>query len=201
MGPNRVSVSRLYLLYLLCRVEKAKWGSKCTEWLLGDNPRVIRWVIDDGWLDEVALALVDLICAHSELVAVLFTVLEELLHFLILHFVLDRADHDALLVALTNLDTLSEVHHSLEEGLIDVLMDVDALCGDADLSRVVERTHGDFGSGLFDVNVRQDNGSVVAAPKTSTSDPVPTEDTSLTIRGSHASMSSQRSPLSSCPSQ
>jgi len=105
-----------------------------TERLLGDDARVVRRVVDDRRLYEVAGTLFDLLGADGELVTVLLAVLEELLHLLVLHFVLDGSDQDAGLVARADLDALGEGDHGFQEGLVDVLVDVDALGGDADLA-------------------------------------------------------------------
>ena len=134
-----------------------------TERLLGDDARVVGRVVDDSRLDEVAVALLDLLGADGELVAVLLAVLEELLHFLVLHLVLDGPDQDAVLVARADFDAFGEGDHGFQEGLVDVLVHVDALGGDANLTRIVEGAHGHFRRRLFDVDVREDDGGVVAA--------------------------------------
>ncbi len=134
-----------------------------TKRLLGDDARVVGRVVDDRRLDEVAGTLFDLLGADGELVTVLLAVLEELLYLLVLHFVLDGPDQDTGLVARADLDALGEGDHGFQEGLVDVLVDVDALGGDADLARVIEGAHGNFGGGLFDVDVWEDDGGIVAA--------------------------------------
>ncbi len=99
-------------------------GGGHTEWFLGNDARVVWRVVDDGRLDEVAVALLDVLRSDGELVAVLLAVLEELLHLFVLHFVLDGADQDAVVVAGADLDALGEVDHGFQEGLVDVLVDV-----------------------------------------------------------------------------
>ena len=136
-------------------------GHDGAEGLLSDDAAVVGRVVDDGRLDEEALALGGGVLADGELVAVLLGVREELLDLLVLHLVLDGAEQRAGL-GVTDLDGLGEVDHLLEELLVDALVDVDALGGDTDLARVLEGTHNDLGGGLLDVNVGEDDGGVVA---------------------------------------
>lgn len=136
-------------------------GDDGAEGLLGDDAGVVGRVVDDGGLDEEALVAGDGVIANSELVAILARVVEELLDFLVLHLVLDGAEQGAGF-GVADGDGLGEVDHLLEELLVDALVDVDALGGDADLARVLEGAHDDLGSDLLDVDVGQDDGGVVA---------------------------------------
>jgi hypothetical protein len=70
-------------------------GHDGAEGLLGDDAAVVGRVVDDGGLDEVALALGGGVLADGELVAVLLGVREELLDLLVLHLVLDGAEQRA----------------------------------------------------------------------------------------------------------
>lgn len=136
---------------------------RLTKRLLLHNARVLRGVVDDGRLDEVALARGDVGVAIGEFVALLLAVLEVALDLLVLHAVLDRAHEHALLVGWADLDGLCELDHLGQERLVDALVDVDALGRNADLAGVEEGAHGDFGSALLDIHVGKDNGRIVAA--------------------------------------
>ena len=179
---------------------KAREGKGLTERFFLDDHGIVWRVIDDGRLDEVAITLLDLWLPGREGVSVLLAVAEEVLNFFVLHVVLDGAEHDACLVAAADFEGLGEVHHGFDEGLVDAFVDVDALCGDADLARVEEGAHGDFGGGLGDVDVGEDNGGVVPAAGGHWS--VDTYMTNmgcvLTVLGLHASRSWSKLPLSSC---
>jgi hypothetical protein len=137
-------------------------GDNGAERLLGDDAAVVGRVVDDGRLDEEALLGRGGVLADGELVAVLLSVREEFLDLLVLHLVLDRAEEGAGF-GVTDLDGLGEVDHLGEELGVDALVDVDTLGGDTDLARVLEGTHDDLGSDLLDIDVRQDDGGVVAA--------------------------------------
>jgi len=136
---------------------------RLTEWLLLDNTAVTGWVVDDGRLHKVPLCRLNIVWSRGEFVSVFLAVLEKALDTLVLHVVLDRAEHHTLLVRCADLEVLGELGHLGDEGLVDGFVDVDALGGNADLAGVDERTHGDFGSDLFDVDVGEDDGGVVAA--------------------------------------
>lgn len=58
---------------------------------------------------------------------------------------------------------LGELDHSGESLLIDVLVDVDTLSGNTDLSRVLESAHDELRSDSLDVNIGENDGGVVAA--------------------------------------
>jgi len=137
-------------------------GHDGAEGLLSDDTAIVGRVVNDGGLNEVTLALGGGVLADGELVAVLLGVLEELLDLLVLHLVLDRAEQGAGL-RVANLDGLGEVDHLLEELLVDALVDVDTLGGDADLAGVLEGTHDNLRGGLLDIDVGEDDGGVVAA--------------------------------------
>lgn len=54
------------------------------EWLLGDDLGVVGRVVDNGWLDEEALARLDICIADRELVTPALAVFEEGLDFFVL---------------------------------------------------------------------------------------------------------------------
>ena len=132
------------------------------EWLLLDDAAVVWRVVDDGWLDVEALAGCDVWLANGELVALLLGVLEEALDLLILHLVLDWSEQRAR-VRSADLDRLGELDHLLEHLVVDVFVNVDALGGDADLTGVLEGSHHEFWCDLVDVDVWQDDRSIVAS--------------------------------------
>jgi len=53
-----------------------------------------------------------------------------------LHGVLDGAEEGAFFGAVTDFQGLGVVNHGLEEGLVDILVDVDALDSEANLAAV-----------------------------------------------------------------
>lgn len=132
-------------------------ATRLTEWLLADNERVVGWIIDDGGLNEETIALGDFRLSCQELVAFGLTVVEETLDLFVLHLILNRAKHDALLITGPDKKLPSSFGHCLYEWLVDLLVDVDALRRYADLTRVHEGAHCDFGCDLFNVDVGQDN--------------------------------------------
>jgi len=156
-------------------------GNNWTEWLLGDDSGVIRWVVDDGRLNEEALARGDIGLADCELVALLLRVLKEALHLLELHAVLDWAEEHAWFVAAANFDVLGEFDHALHEFVVDGLVNIHTLCGNANLvvcqqnypkdrlaaltclAGVEEAAHGDLGNGLVHIDIRIHDARVVAA--------------------------------------
>jgi hypothetical protein len=89
------------------------------ERLFADDHRIIRWVIDYGWLDEKALAACDFAFAKSEFVALVLGVLEEGLYLLILHLVLNAAEHDAFIIRVAHLERLADTDECLDEWLLD----------------------------------------------------------------------------------
>lgn len=138
-------------------------GDNGAEGLLSDDARLVGRVVDDGRLNEEALAGCNIGLTDGELVALGLAVGEELLDLLILHGVLDGAEQVVAIVWVSDLDGLCEIDHLLQELLVNGLVNVDALGGDADLSRVLESAHDDFRSDLLDVDIGKDNGGVVAA--------------------------------------
>jgi hypothetical protein len=129
--------------------------------LFGDDAAVVGGVVDDDRIDEKALLSRGSALADGEFVTVLAGVLDELFDLLVLHLVLDGAEEGAGL-GVTDLDGLGEVDHLLEELGVNALVDVNTLGGNADLARVLEGTHNDLWSDLLDVDIRKDDGGVVA---------------------------------------
>jgi hypothetical protein len=133
-----------------------------TEWLFLDDSGVLLWLINDGRLHEVALAAIDL-TTNSYLLARLLDVIEEATNTLELHLVLDGAQEDTALVPLTVLQGLGELNSGSEELVIYALVDINALQGQANLSRVEEGEGGNLSSGGLDVDICAHNGWVIAA--------------------------------------
>jgi len=131
--------------------------------LLGNDAGVVGRVINNGRLDEEALSGSDVGLANCELVALLLAVCKEGLDLLVLHGVLDGAKQVVAVIWVAHLDRLGEGNHLSEEVLVDGLVDVDTLGSDADLARVLEGTHYDFGCHFLDIDVRENDGSVVSA--------------------------------------
>ena len=79
-SPNRSTEAHLGVVRtrhnLLLSLPGQDWEN-WTEWLLGDNARVVLWTIDDGWLDEVAWGVGWILAADGDLPTFLLDVLEE----------------------------------------------------------------------------------------------------------------------------
>lgn len=140
----------------LCRDDGAKG-------LFLDDAGGVGRVVDDGRRDEVAFPAGQVRGADGEGVALGGAVSEEAFDALVLHLVLHGAEQVVAVVGVADFDRLGEGDHLRYELLVDALVDVDALGGDADLARVLEGAHDDLGCDLLDVDVRQDDGGVVAA--------------------------------------
>ena len=118
----------------LVQVGVGEAGHYGTERFVGHDERVVRRVVDDGRLHEETGGAGDLVGAEGEFVALVFGVLEEGLDFFVLHLVLDWAEHDAFFVRVAYFEALGYAGEGFEEGLVDRLVDVDALGVDADLA-------------------------------------------------------------------
>ena len=121
-------------------------------------------VVEDGGVDEVALALLHVRLTRNELVPLLLRVLVESANALVLHVVLDGTQGDALLGRRADLEGFGDGGEGGGEGGVDGVGHVDALDGDADLARVEEGAHGDLGRDGRNVDVGQDDAGVVASP-------------------------------------
>lgn len=105
-----------------------------TERFLDDNPRVVRRVVNHCGRDEVALAVGGgRGGSRGDLELRLLNVLEELLDALELHLVLDGAEHRALLLSVADGQILDGGGNFGDKLVVNGLVDVDALDGDADL--------------------------------------------------------------------
>jgi hypothetical protein len=133
-----------------------------SERLFLDDTAVVWRVIDDSWLDEETLAVADVCRTNGELVALVFGILEHVLDLLVLHLVLDGSKERARLWV-ADLDGLGELNHGLEHLIVDTLVDVDTLGGDADLSGVLEGAHYELWSNLLHVNIGKDDGGIITA--------------------------------------
>ena len=107
--------------------------TKRTERFLLDDSRLVRWIVNDRRLDKVALRLLYIRHANCKFVALRLGVCEKVLDLIVLHRVLDGANHDSLFVARADFEALGEVYHCINERPVDAFMDVDALRGHADL--------------------------------------------------------------------
>ncbi|KAI3479986.1 hypothetical protein L1887_57884 [Cichorium endivia] len=114
-------------------------GHDGAEGLLLDELAVLGRVVDDAERVEVAFLLLDL-ASRDEVELLVLGLLEELADLVILHLVVDGTKHDALLVTGAHLEVLNDLGECRLELVVDVLVDVDALGGDADLARVEEGT-------------------------------------------------------------
>ena len=146
-------------------LEVGPWlcGHNGAEGLLLNDAGVVWRVVDDSGLDEVALCCGNVGLAHSELVALGLAVFEEALDTVVLHLVLDGTKKVVAIVGVADLDVLCEVDHLLNELLVDGLVNIDALCGNADLARVLESAHNNLRGDLLDVDVRENDGGIVTA--------------------------------------
>jgi hypothetical protein len=100
-----------------------------------DNLAVIGRVVDDGGLKPETVLLLDVSAAGNEVVALVLAVLEESLDLFVLHLVLDGTEHGALLIGCADLEAGGDLGHCVDHGFVDLLVDVDALGGNADLVR------------------------------------------------------------------
>jgi hypothetical protein len=75
---------------------------------------------------------------------------------------LDRSQEDTFLSAITDLQGLGEFDHSITELVVDRLVDVDPLDGQADLTRVEEGKSGNLLSNGRDIDVLADDGRVLS---------------------------------------
>jgi len=108
-------------------------GQDQTELLLLDDLAVVGRVVDDGGLKPESILLLDICAASDEVIALVFTVLEESLDLLVLHLVLDGAEHGTFVVRVANLEASSDLDHCVDHGSVNLLVDVDTLGGNADL--------------------------------------------------------------------
>lgn len=140
-----------------------------SERLFLDDPGFIWWVVNDGWLDEEALAGSNVWLANSELVALILyaalvnwsyfeielchlRVRKEVLDLLVLHLVLDWTKMSAIHWSADS-HRLGEFDHCSQHLLVNVLVNVDTLCGNANLARVLESTHDKLRSNRLDVDI------------------------------------------------
>lgn len=106
-----------------------------TELLFLDDLAVVGRVVDDGGLKPETVLRLDISAAGDEVVALVLAVLEESLDLLVLHLVLDGAEHGTLLVGSTDLEAGGDLGHCVDHGSVDLLVDVNTLGGNADLAR------------------------------------------------------------------
>ena len=118
---------------VLIRVRLARNNE--TKLLFLDDLAVVGRVVDNGRLEPEALLLLDISTAGNEVVALVLAVLEESLDLLVLHLVLDGAEHGTLLVGSTDLEAGGDLGHCVDHGSVDLLVDVNTLGGNADLAR------------------------------------------------------------------
>ena len=103
-----------------------------TKWFLPHKSRILGWSIDNRRCDEVACSL-GVLATDSDLVFPFLDIVEEALHSLVLHGILDRPKEDVGLVAFAHLERLGGFDHRGFELVEDLLVHEDALEGDADL--------------------------------------------------------------------
>ena len=118
------------LLFIRVRLN----GKNETELLLLDDLAVVGRVVNDGRLEPEAILLLNISTASNEVIALVLAVLEEGLDLLILHLVLDGAEHGALLVGSADLEAGGDLGHCVDHGSVNLLVNVDALGGNADLA-------------------------------------------------------------------
>lgn len=150
------------------------------ELLLLDNLAVVRRVVDNGRLDPEAIFLFNLAATGNEVVALGLAVLEEGLDLLILHLVLDGAQHGTVLVGGADLKAGGNLGHCVDHGSVDLLVDVNTLSSNANLgsesaskrlirtgptylTTVLEGTHNKLWSSSLNIDIFSDDTGVVAA--------------------------------------
>lgn len=89
-------------------------------------------------------------------------VLEEGLDLLVLHLVLNWAEVGAIGRS-TDSHGLGEFNHGRKGLLVDVLVDVNTLGSDTNLTGVLESAHDELRSNSLDINIGKNNGSIVTA--------------------------------------
>lgn len=151
-----------------------------TKRLFLDDHRVVRRIVDDGWLDEKTFARSNVWLTNGELVTLALCnglatmipaisctttylgVLEEGLDLFVLHLVLNWAKLGTVSRS-TNGHGLCAFDHSGKSLLVYVLVDVDTFGGNANLARILESAHHELRSNCLDVHIWENNRSVVAA--------------------------------------
>lgn len=101
--------------------------------LLGHNTGIFGGIVDDGGWKEIAFAVLGQFAADSWLPAFFGYVVEVRLDLLVLHAVLDRANKDAIIQSISDLELLRFLDQSGEELVIDLLVDVQPFDHHADL--------------------------------------------------------------------
>lgn len=96
-----------------------RWRIQLTKRLFDYNPRVIRWVIDDCWNDEVPRRPIVVLATDSNFLALLLDLVKETLDTLILHRVLDRPMRHAFVKAAANLQCFDLLNQRFAEPFID----------------------------------------------------------------------------------
>jgi len=127
----RVVGTRDHILLIGPRLRGDNWAER----LLGDDSGVIGRVVDDGRLNEEAFAGCHIRLTHRKFVALLLGVFKEALHLLELHAVLDWAEKYTSFVTGSDLDVLGKFDHALHEFIIDGLVNIHTLCGNANLAK------------------------------------------------------------------
>lgn len=132
-----------------------EWG--LTELLLLHEQGFLGRLRDDGGGEPEPLSVGLDLAADDDLVVVLLGVVEEGLGALVVGAVAEGREQDVVLRVLLGL-----LDEELHEAVVERLVDVDALRGDADLAAVEEAADGDARDDLGEVGVLADDGGVVA---------------------------------------
>ena len=97
------------------------------------NLGVFGRVIENCWLYEVAFARFHWLTTSCKPITFRFAVIEEGLHFVELHSILDGSEVDIRVEWATNFQIIGVRGHGFEEWLVDGVMDVDPFTSNANL--------------------------------------------------------------------
>lgn len=135
-----------------------------TEGFIDYNSSIIRRVVDNHRADEPAAeSLSRAAVLRDNLQFRRLDLFQNLLHALVLRTIGDGPDNHALFEAVAELGVRDVLHDLIEHGVVDLLVDVEALDSHAQLAGPQERDAGDPGAHDRRVRVLEHDGGVVAA--------------------------------------
>src|SRR5450830_793887 len=131
------------------------------ESLLDDTTCVFRRIVDQGDRDEETRTTVRY-PSEKESMPFPATVLKQIAHLVVLHFVLQRSKLDTRLDPVTHLHVLGVCDQFSRQLVINILMDIETLAGHAELRTVGKRGPEQFLGQPLGINIGQYNGRLVA---------------------------------------